>query len=726
MPWLDDWTKRIKLTLDGTKIDGDMTDVPVMIHIASGTGQTNEDTTGVFDELFDSDGISWGRDSVQVAVNIGAEGTYDTLHTQYPSVIKDVSDYKMWYSGSDGSNTRTLYTTSSGGEIWTDHQLVIDKGDEGTYDTVHAFDPSVIKDGSTYKMWYSGNNGVNWRIIYCTSVDGITWTNHQLVIDIGDEGTHDTTNAYYAAVIKDGSIYKMWYTGSDVSNNHRIIYCTSVDGITWTNHQLVIDIGDEGTHDTSHSYVAMVTKDGSTYKMWYTGNDGSYLGTIYTDSNDGISWSNHQLVVGRSFQGTYDTTHSYGVAVIKDVDTYKMWYSGHDGTNGRILHTTSNSGDNNRKKIAVATYSGSQCYVEIEGWDPYAESAHLWTKVPTLTPGTDEVLYLYYDSNQPDNTTYVGDTGDAPAINAWDSNFKSVWHMAQDPIGATLDSILSDNNGISVGSMTSSDLVDGKIGKALDFDGSDDYVYSAAASPTAFTFSGNFCVSCIAKIDIGSTNDLVFKSVSNNDWNSATNGDYCLIIGTDLRPIFYIKGATGNAGGSGQIITQGTYYQYDAIRVGNTITLYINGVQSGNTSTYAGTVGNNMQCAAAYNQTNLSAGNFDGIIDEIRVSNTDRSAAWIKSTYYSNWGDFITFGAPEGPASFLFNGYVNVSGYPAARTVYLYRRDTGVLVGHDTSHSGTGYFEVASPYSGLHFVNILPEIGDGFNLLSYDQIDPGA
>ena len=40
-----------------------------------------------------------------------------------------------------------------------------------------AFDPSVINDGGTYKMWYThvDNSGV-WSIYYATSTDGITWT----------------------------------------------------------------------------------------------------------------------------------------------------------------------------------------------------------------------------------------------------------------------------------------------------------------------------------------------------------------------------------------------------------------------------------------------------------------------------------------------------------------------------------------------------------------------
>ena len=72
-------------------------------------------------------------------------------------------------------------------------------------------------------MWYSGNNGSNYRIIYCTSTDGTTWTGHTMVVNISAEGTYDTTHSYAPTVIKDGSTYKMWYTGNNGSNA-RIIF----------------------------------------------------------------------------------------------------------------------------------------------------------------------------------------------------------------------------------------------------------------------------------------------------------------------------------------------------------------------------------------------------------------------------------------------------------------------------------------------------------------------
>jgi hypothetical protein len=105
--------------------------------------------------------------------------------------------------------------------------------------------------------------------------------------------------------------------------------------------------------------------------------------------------------------------------------------------------------------------------------------AVLHTKVPTYAAAADGELILSYDSSQDDNDSYVGETGSTPAQYVWDSNFAAVYHMAQDPsVGGAciLDSTANANHGTPAGSMTSGDLIDGDIGKAIEFDGSNDYL----------------------------------------------------------------------------------------------------------------------------------------------------------------------------------------------------------------------------------------------------------
>ena len=51
MAWLDGWNNRLELTIDHERIGEDLSDFPVLITLASGSGRNNFDASVVFDEL---------------------------------------------------------------------------------------------------------------------------------------------------------------------------------------------------------------------------------------------------------------------------------------------------------------------------------------------------------------------------------------------------------------------------------------------------------------------------------------------------------------------------------------------------------------------------------------------------------------------------------------------------------------------------------------------------
>jgi len=87
-------------------------------------------------------------------------------------------------------------------------------------------------------------------------------------------------------------------------------------------------------------------------------------------------------------------------------------------------------GDKNRKKIAVTLADGlTQCYVEIESWDHGRKEARLYVRVPKISSSLPTVLYLYFDRNHPDNTTYVGDVDSEVARKVWEEGYVLVHHL---------------------------------------------------------------------------------------------------------------------------------------------------------------------------------------------------------------------------------------------------------------------------------------------------------
>jgi hypothetical protein len=91
-------------------------------------------------------------------------------------------------------------------------------GPEGTWNDKWMSFPSVIKEDSVYRMWLKGKNNANLeRIGYFYSIDGINWTQYRgnPVIMEGDTATDDFDEGGIdtPVVIKDGTTYKMWYAG---------------------------------------------------------------------------------------------------------------------------------------------------------------------------------------------------------------------------------------------------------------------------------------------------------------------------------------------------------------------------------------------------------------------------------------------------------------------------------------------------------------------------------
>jgi len=260
----------------------------------------------------------------------------DTAPVFFPCVIKDDNFYRMWYSSYD-SGYEIHQTISQDSMRWTSNHIpTMYSGSAGTYVEGGSVGPYVLKDDNdVYKMWYAGIDGSsNWRIMYSHAEDGATWSGTQMVIDLGDEGTYDDgTIITSPCVIKDGSTYKMWYAATDASNVRRILYTDSNDGLTWANHEMVTNTGIEGYYDIDSLDSPIVLKEDGEYHMWYSGLGGGPLGDInnrwrilYASSSDGTTWSNHEMVVDHT--GIIETYGTDSPCVINDDGTYKMYRTG--------------------------------------------------------------------------------------------------------------------------------------------------------------------------------------------------------------------------------------------------------------------------------------------------------------------------------------------------------------------------------------------------------------
>ncbi|OVE75022.1 hypothetical protein BVX95_00535 [archaeon D22] len=327
-------------------------------------------------------------------IPLGNSGKGDSLHIIDPSVIKDDDGtYKMWYSGYYNSRYKIYLATSPDGLTWTKYDNSdpgfsswtgtngrIPAGNSGGGDYSGALYPSVIKDDDgTYKMWYTGYYSGRYRIYYATSPDGLTWSKYDNTnpsgtsngassmgrVFLGSSTTGDDYHVYAPHVLKDDDgTYKMWYSGHD-QFNARIYYATSPDGVTWTkydnsipsdsntngtNGRIPLGLDGSGDNHSVFNPTVIKTKDG-TYKMWYSGYNGSNYMNFYATSPNGLTWTkfnnenipstdttsaNSGLGIGNSGQG--DSLHADSPTVVDEGDYYSMWYRGGDSAKNRIYY----------------------------------------------------------------------------------------------------------------------------------------------------------------------------------------------------------------------------------------------------------------------------------------------------------------------------------------------------------------------------------------------------
>jgi predicted GH43/DUF377 family glycosyl hydrolase len=227
---------------------------------------------------------------------------------------------------------------------------VLDLGPPGSWEDYFVWAPRVLYDGTTYHMWYSGDDGTTGRIGYASSFDGISWIKYSgnPILDRGSLGSWEEQSVYVPTIHYDGVTYHMWYTGYDYSNTYRIGYAYSSDGFIWTKYSgnPILDIGSPGSWDDYRVHANSVLFIGTTYHMWYSASDGSTQRIGYATSPDGITWTKHSAnpILSPGPPGSWDDVHVYYPTVHHDGTGFHMWYIGHDGVTLRIGYASSPDG----------------------------------------------------------------------------------------------------------------------------------------------------------------------------------------------------------------------------------------------------------------------------------------------------------------------------------------------------------------------------------------------
>lgn len=289
--------------------------------------------------------ITWTNHSTPV---LGPGPAWASSWVAFASVIDQDSQYVMWYSGADntnGVNASVGRATSSDGLHWTKDTLnpVMQHGSTA-WDAKAAWIPKVLKIGNAYTMWYTGSSSSDvWQIGRATSMDGRVWVRDTTnpVIRVGAPGQWDAALVHTGSVLFDGATYRMWYTGMSQGygvGSAGIGLATSTDGVHWIKDSLdnpVLAAGPAGAWDQHGVGECSVVYDKGSqrYLMFYDGNEVDFFqgtsGIGYAWSADGIHWIKYagNPVLPNNIPGSWTPVASAPFVLLRD-STFHMWYAG--------------------------------------------------------------------------------------------------------------------------------------------------------------------------------------------------------------------------------------------------------------------------------------------------------------------------------------------------------------------------------------------------------------
>jgi hypothetical protein len=292
--------------------------------------------------------------------------------------------------------------------------------------------------------------------------------------------------------------------------------------------------------------------------------------------------------------------------------------------------------------------NASQLNHEIEWYDSSTGTLYAWVNVTSISDSDTTDIYMYYGDSDGGHGVGYNPT------DVWDTGFGFVIHF-NEPGGtnatAREDSTANNRDADPYGFDGDEDTTGTITGVGDDLDGADDYLQMSVAN--VVPASGSFTIELWMKTD---NNAQTGQGFSNNN-NQVDRFSFIPAHNSFSDSLRWYAAGAWSSSGSTNCADNNWHYQV-VTRSGNSWTLDIDDSEQSSASN-SGTLATDVN----YRIGNSPWGNedFDGLLDELRVSTVARSNAWLKATYQNikNPSNVYSLGTQtEGanPSVFTLNG----------------------------------------------------------------------
>ena len=250
----------------------------------SGRNAENHSHVGYFDvDLNDPTRVlAISTDPVVVP---GPLGCYDAEGVYAESAVRRGSQVRLYTIGVTTGHTPPLFYASIGLAESDDGGTTFRKFTAAPIMQRSEFDPClvtapyVLHDQGRWRMWYV--SGAEWTreshglqsryfVKYAESDDGVSWRRDGRVC-LNLQG--DETNIARLWVVRDGALYRGWYSVGGGRAGYRVGYAESADGFEWTrlDDRAGLALSADGWDGQAQAYPAVVKHAGRWF-MFYNGN----------------------------------------------------------------------------------------------------------------------------------------------------------------------------------------------------------------------------------------------------------------------------------------------------------------------------------------------------------------------------------------------------------------------------------------------------------------------
>ena len=282
---------------------------------------------------------------------------------------------------------------------------------------------------------------------------------------------------------------------------------------------------------------------------------------------------------------------------------------------------------------------------EIQEYNPASGQILAWVRIPTLTHGSDTVIYMFYGNS----------SISAPQQNpggVWDSDFQSVYHLNNAGSGVAVDSTAYGNS-VPAHGLTSTQ---GEFDAASGFSGTQSYIELPSADFVSFPANGQVSSSFSASFGVWfkSSSEGVILDQIGGEAQPGNGPLYAYIPAMYLDSSGSVRGSFFSLNGSNnspapQLATQAGYndnrWHIAALTYGNGAeTMYVDGqtvgsdqnaVQIGYYPSYGYFVGTGYDLGWANVSATTGWDYFKGALEEVEVSNVARTADWMQAEYFN-------------------------------------------------------------------------------------------